>query len=106
MSASTHPPLTPPKVTPPSGLPPKKKSHTGWIWLVVALGIAGLAWYMYVPAPAAGTAGAGKKGGKGGKGGGDIPVAVAKAHRGNMPVYQDGLGSVQAFYTVNVRTRV
>lgn len=37
---------------------------------------------------------------------GDIPVAVAKAHRGNIPVYLDGLGSVQAFYTVNVRTRV
>ena len=88
-------------------MPPKKKGHTGWIWLVVALAIGALAWYMYVPAPAAGTAGAGKKGGKGGRGGGgDIPVTVAKAHRGNVPVYQDGLGSVQAFYTVNVRARV
>jgi len=61
---------------------------------------------MYVPAPAAGTAGAGKKGGRGRGPIGDVPVAVAKAHRGNIPVYLDGLGSVQAFYTVNVRTRV
>jgi multidrug efflux system membrane fusion protein len=107
MSASTHPPVTTTKVPPPSGIPPKKKRHTGWIWLLVALAIAGLAWYMYVPAPAGGTAGAGKKGGKGGRGiMGDIPVAVAKAHRGNIPVYLDGLGNVQAFYTVNVRTRV
>lgn len=107
MSASTHPPVTTStKANPPAGLPPKKKSHTGWIWLVVALAIGGLAWYMYVPAPAGGTA-AGKKGGKGGKGaGGDIPVAVAKARKGNVPVYLDGLGSVSAFYTVNVRTRV
>jgi multidrug efflux system membrane fusion protein len=106
MSASTHPPLTTTPATPPAGVPPKKKSHTGWIWLVVALAIGALAWYMYVPAPAGGTAG-GKKGGKGGKGaGGDIPVAVAKAHHGNVPVYLDGLGTVSAFYTVVVRTRV
>ena len=71
-----------------------------------ALAIGGLAWYMYVPAPAGGTAGAGKKGGKGKGAGGDIPVAVGKARRGNIPVYLDGLGSVAAFYTVNVRTRV
>jgi multidrug efflux system membrane fusion protein len=85
---------------------PRKKRRTGWIWLVLALAIGALAWYMYVPAPAGGTA-TGKKG-KGGKGGfgGDIPVSVAKARRGNMPEYLDGLGSVQAFYTVNVRTRV
>ncbi len=88
-------------------MPPKKKKHTGWIWLVVALALGALAWYLHVPAPAAGTATGGKKGGKGGKGaGGDIPVSVAKAHRGSIPVYLDGLGSVSAFYTVLVRTRV
>jgi multidrug efflux system membrane fusion protein len=107
MSTSTHPPLTPTKANPPGAVPPKKKKHTGWIWLVVALAIGALAWYMYVPAPAGGTAGAGKKGGKGGKGGAvDIPVSVGRAHRGSLPVYQDGLGSVSAFYTVVVRTRV
>jgi membrane fusion protein, multidrug efflux system len=106
MSASTHPPLTTSKPSTPAGLPPKKKKHTGWVWLVVALALGALAYYMYVSAPAPGTA-SGKKGGKGGKGaGGDIPVAVAKAHRGSIPVYLDGLGSVSAFYTVLVRSRV
>jgi multidrug efflux system membrane fusion protein len=106
MSASTHPPLTVSKPDTPAGLPPKKKRHTGWIWLVVALAIGALAWFLHVGAPAAGTTG-GKKGGKGGKGAmGDVPVAVAKAHRGSIPVYLDGLGSVTAFYTVLVRSRV
>ena len=106
MSASTHPPLTTTKPETPAGLPPKKKRHTGWIWLVVALAIGALAWFLHVGAPAAGTTG-GKKGGKGGKGAvRDVPVTVAKAHRGNIPVYLDGLGSVTAFYTVLVRSRV
>jgi multidrug efflux system membrane fusion protein len=106
MSASTHPPLTTSKPNPPAGLTPQKKRHTGWVWLVVAVALGGLAYYMYVSAPAPG-ASSGKKGGKGGKGaGGDVPVAVAKAHRGSIPVYLDGLGTVAAFYTVLVRSRV
>ena len=35
-----------------------------------------------------------------------VPVAAAKAYRGDIPVYQTGLGSVSAFYTVTVRSRV
>jgi multidrug efflux system membrane fusion protein len=105
MSASTHPPVTTTQAAPPAGVPPKKKRHTGWIWLVVALAIGTLAWFLRVPAPPEGAAGSKKGGGKKGAGG-DIPVAVGKAHRGSIPVYQDGLGSVTAFYTVSVRTRV
>lgn len=106
MSTTTQPPLTTPHAAPPVNEPPKKKRHTGWIWLLVALAIGGLAWYLRVP-PTAGGPNAGKKGGKGGRGAmGDIPVAVGKAHRGSIPVYLDGLGSVTAFYTVTVRTRV
>jgi multidrug efflux system membrane fusion protein len=37
---------------------------------------------------------------------GAVPVAVARATRGNMPVYYYGLGSVTPYYTVTVRTRV
>ena len=35
-----------------------------------------------------------------------IPVGVATAWRGDIPVYLDGLGSVTALYTTTVRTRV
>ena len=36
----------------------------------------------------------------------ETPVAAAKAHLGTIPVYLDGLGSVNGFYTVTVRSRV
>ncbi|HXN48052.1 MAG TPA: MdtA/MuxA family multidrug efflux RND transporter periplasmic adaptor subunit [Bryobacteraceae bacterium] len=35
-----------------------------------------------------------------------VPVAVAPAVRGDIPVYLEGLGSVTPFYTVSVHTRV
>jgi len=43
---------------------------------------------------------------KAAKGGGAVPVGVASARSGDMPVYLDGLGSVAAFYTVTVHSRV
>jgi membrane fusion protein, multidrug efflux system len=50
------------------------------------------------------------KGGKGGRGGAmgpqTIPVAVAKAEVRDMPVYLNGLGSVTAFNTVAVKSRI
>lgn len=47
-------------------------------------------------------------GGKGGRGGGQmtIPVAVAKAEVRDLPVLLDGLGSVEAYNTVAVKTRI
>src|SRR5262249_29852432 len=35
-----------------------------------------------------------------------IPVAAVRARRGDLPIYLNGLGSVTAFNTVTVRTRV
>jgi len=35
-----------------------------------------------------------------------IPVVVATAKKGNQPIYLTGLGSVTAYYTVTLRTRV
>jgi multidrug efflux system membrane fusion protein len=34
------------------------------------------------------------------------PVAVATSRRGDLPVYYEGLGTVTAFNTVTVHTRV
>jgi membrane fusion protein, multidrug efflux system len=49
-----------------------------------------------------------KSGGKGGKGGGQttIPVAVAKAEVRDLPVLLNGLGSVEGFNTVAVKSRL
>jgi len=46
--------------------------------------------------------------GKGGRGGGQmtIPVAVAKAEVRDLPVLLNGLGSVEAYNTVAVKTRI
>ena len=59
-----------------------------------------------------GSAAAGEGGGAKGKGGrrggfdGPIPVVLAEVGRRDVPIYLDGLGSVQAFNTVTVRPQV
>src|SRR5262249_16724264 len=49
-------------------------------------------------------------GGRGGRGGGfgnfAVPVVVATAQKGDLPVYFNGLGTVTAYNTVTVRSRV
>ena len=48
-----------------------------------------------------------KKGGKGGRGGQMvIPVAVSKVEKRDLPVTLSGLGSVEAYNTVAVKTRI
>ena len=71
-----------------------------WPWIVLVL-IAGGAfawWQRSADSPQA-------------KGGGPpparpVPVVVAKARVGDLPIYIDGLGTVTAFNTVTMRTRV
>src|SRR5438270_10908182 len=41
-----------------------------------------------------------------GPGGGTVPVVAAKVEEKDVPVYFDGLGTVQAFNTVTVHARV
>jgi len=87
------------------------KSHW-WIWLVI-LGVVALGWWYFrsratqangaAAAPGA-PAGAGGRGG--GPGGMAVPVVVATAYKGDLPVYFNGLGTVTAFNTVTVRSRV
>jgi membrane fusion protein, multidrug efflux system len=89
------------------------KSHW-WIWLVI-LGVVALGWWYLrsraTPAngaaAAASTPGAGGAPGRGGQPGSMIvPVVVATAHKGDLPVYFNGLGTVTAFNTVTVKSRV
>ena len=83
-----------------------------WLWALV-LGVVALGgWYYHnsrnasQAADAASPGAAGK--GKGGFGAGGlvVPVVVATAQRGDLPVYFNGLGTVTAYNTVTVRSRV
>ena len=94
----------PTRTSTPSNGPPAKKS-SGWVW-VLLLCIAGAAAYYFYP-KLSGTAEAQSQNKKGDKNGGRVvPVVAAMSRQGDMPVYLGGLGSVTAFNTVTVRSRV
>lgn len=84
-----------------------------WLWVLVLAGIVVAIWYFRgsrIPSEAAdhsapATSGRGR-GGAGGMGNFVVPVVVAAAFRGDLPVYFNGLGTVTAFNTVTVRSRV
>ena len=92
------------------------KGHR-WLWIVaLAVVIAVAFWYFRgsrssteAQGPGGpGGAAAGKGQGRQGAGAGGfvVPVVVATAQRGDLPVYFNGLGTVTAFNTVTVRSRV
>jgi len=91
----------------------KSKGHR-WLWiLALAVLVGGGIWYFRgsrtsteAQSPAA--PGGGSKGqGRGtGAGGFVVPVVVATAQRGDLPVYFEGLGTVTAFNTVTMHSRV
>jgi len=108
------PPVTKPLPKPaapkfPVAKPPEERPRSGWRWLwlpVLALLAAG-AWF-YGPKASSLIATASPAPAKGGKkgGGGAVPVVAARAHRGGIPVYIVGLGSVTPIYTVTVKSVV
>jgi multidrug efflux system membrane fusion protein len=91
---------TPP---PPTAIPaPVQKKSYWWVW-VLLLCLAGGAAYRWYPRTAEGQVAAGKGDKSGGRA---VPVIATMSRKGDMPVYLNGLGSVTAFNTVTVRSRV
>ena len=92
----------------PTDRPPKSN---WWIWVVVIVLVVGGIWYYrgtqataQNPPGAAGAAGADPRRGPGGMPA--VPVVVAAAQHGDLPVYFNGLGTVTAYNTVTIRSRV
>src|SRR5579864_6442970 len=84
----------------------------GWLWVLILVVIAALGfWYFRGPKASTEAQGPTASGGSGkGQGrqgaGATMPVVVATAQRGDLPVYFNGLGTVTAFNTVTVHSRV
>lgn len=82
-----------------------------WLWVIIIAVIALGVWYFRGPRSASEAANpsAPSSGGRGrgaGMGNFVVPVVVASAKQGDLPVYFNGLGTVTAFNTVTIRSRV
>ena len=85
-----------------------------WILFVVVLGVAGGGYYYYrngpqTHSPAGGRMGAREQAARRGMSGVSdepIPVVVGAVAQGDVPIYLSGLGTVQAYNTVTIKSRV
>lgn len=92
---------------------PGTKSHW-WLWILILMVVVGGVWYyrsLHSSSPAGESSAAAKGGGKSGRGGANaanllVPVVIATAQKGDLPVYFDGLGTVTAYNTVTIHSRV
>jgi membrane fusion protein, multidrug efflux system len=86
---------------------PHRKGR-GWVWLIILAALAYGVWHyrgiFSTSTTDTATSGSGR-GGRGGAGGA-VPVAVATATKGDIPVYLRAPGTVAAFNTVTIHTRV
>ena len=79
-----------------------------WLLVVMALG-GGAVWWFWpqIQARVSGTpAATAAPGGRGARFGGPVPVTVAAAGRRDIPLFLDGLGTVQAFNAITIRSQV
>jgi multidrug efflux system membrane fusion protein len=109
MNMAVEPPPLKAPAPAPAGLPdldqetaPPSKSYW-WVWLIIfsLIGYGCYALYKFETAKKAAMSSM-----RGMAKPRSIPVVAAAAHRGDMPVYLEGLGTVTAFNTVTVKPRV
>ncbi len=85
-----------------------RRGGKGWVWLLLlALAAGGGYYYWSHSAPPAAPAGQEAAGaGRRGRGPAITPVVAAKARRGDIGVFLNGLGAVTPIYTVTIKSRV
>src|SRR5436305_14391 len=90
-----------------SAAAPPKRKHYWWIWLLL-IGLAATLGYRFYPQVFAGNPKTENKTEKSGgkKGGQPVPVVATAARRSDLPIYLTGLGTVAAYNTVTIRSRV
>lgn len=74
-----------------------------YLWLVIGAVILLCLWWV---GSRRGSSSQAATSGRGGAGIGPVPVVAERVEQKDVPIYLDGLGTVQAFNTVTVRTRV
>lgn len=74
-----------------------------YLWLVIGAVTLLCLWWI---GSRSGSSSQAATSGRGGTGIGPVPVVAGAVEKKDMPIYLDGLGTVQAFNTVTVRTRV
>jgi multidrug efflux system membrane fusion protein len=90
------------------------RKRNPWLWILAVAILVAAVWYFRgarsnsQPQDSAASPAAGKGSAGAGPGGAGfaVPVVVATAQRGDLPVYFNGLGTVTAFNTVTVRSRI
>ena len=82
-----------------------KPKKSGWLWILVMIVLAGGGYYYYKSRPSSESKAAPAPGARAAALG-PISVAVSPALKQNVPYYLSGLGTVTAFNTVTVKSRV
>jgi multidrug efflux system membrane fusion protein len=72
--------------------------------VILIAGTAAGAWYWLQDAPSGG--GPRGEGRRGAQRDGPVPVTIATVQKDTVPVYREGIGNVQALYTVTVRAQI
>src|SRR4051812_24298496 len=100
------PPAPEQKALPPAPAapaPPRRRSRA-WLWLLLLAGAGFLGFRSYQNVQRKNAAAAAQQERRALNR--SVPVAAATARRGDLPIYLRGLGNVDAYNTVNVRSRV
>jgi multidrug efflux system membrane fusion protein len=90
---------------PPLGGETSKPKKSGWLWILALIVLAGGAYYYYKSRPSSESKAAPAPGARAASLG-PVSVAVVPALKQNVPYYLSGLGTVTAFNTVTVKSRV